>query len=263
VTEQPLYFGPARAPRFGVYHPSQSPSAADRGAVICPPLGHEYFRAHRACRTLASALGRAGVPVLRFDYVGSGDSAGTAAEGGVPEWLADIDAAVEELKRNAPIRRVSLIGLRFGATLAALASERRTDVDWLALWDPVLSGAAYLRELETLQQGWLRDRLGAGSEQLLAGQPERLGMPLSEHLVQQLEAIDLRRRFVPPPRTAIVMSSPQPECLVWQQQLAATGAPVSIACVPSPGDWLNPEAVHQLLFPHAIVKALAELVTAG
>ena len=60
----------------------------------CQPLGHEYIRAHRTFNQLAAGLARAGFPVLRFDYSGTGDSSGADEMGSVKRWMADVREAM-------------------------------------------------------------------------------------------------------------------------------------------------------------------------
>ena len=48
----------------------------DVGVVIVPPLGYEYWSSHRTLRTLAERLAQNGCLALRFDFDGTGDSAG-------------------------------------------------------------------------------------------------------------------------------------------------------------------------------------------
>ena len=62
--------------------------------------------------------------------------------------VADTRAAIDELKRQVPgLDRVTLVGLRFGATLAAAAAAGRDDVERLVLWDPVVDGADYMQSV--------------------------------------------------------------------------------------------------------------------
>ena len=46
------------------------------GVVIVPPVGYEYWSSHRSLRTLAERLAQNGCLALRFDFDGTGDSAG-------------------------------------------------------------------------------------------------------------------------------------------------------------------------------------------
>ena len=114
----PVFFGTSREPLFGVYHPPQTASTVTQGVILCAPVGVEYMRTHRALQKLGVQLAKAGVHVFRFDYFGTGDSAG-GGEAGTPErWADDVVAAAEELRDTARITAVSLVGLRIGAVLA-------------------------------------------------------------------------------------------------------------------------------------------------
>ena len=50
--------------------------ASSVGVVIVPPIGYEYWSSHRTLRTLAERLAEQGCSRLRFDFDGTGDSAG-------------------------------------------------------------------------------------------------------------------------------------------------------------------------------------------
>jgi len=70
-----LYF-PRAAPRlFGWLHLPSGGQASDTGLVICKPFGYEALCGHRSLRAFAEMAAAIGVPALRFDYLGSGDSA--------------------------------------------------------------------------------------------------------------------------------------------------------------------------------------------
>lgn len=142
----PLFFGPANAPLYGVYHPPKAePRAA--GVVLCNAFGQEYMRAHRAYRQLALLLTRKGFHVLRFDYRGTGDSSGDLDGVTARHWLEDIDAAITELRATVGAGEISVLGLRLGALFAAAACRDRSDIARLLLWDPICSGSEYEAEL--------------------------------------------------------------------------------------------------------------------
>ena len=130
-----LYFGSSREPLFGVYEP---PVEVDRreGVVMCTATGDEYFRLYRPFRALALRFAMAGAHVLRFDYIGTGNSGGEVSEYGPEEWTENVDSAIEELKAIAGLRTVCLVGLHWGAVLAAQATRSRDDVERLVLWEP-------------------------------------------------------------------------------------------------------------------------------
>jgi pimeloyl-ACP methyl ester carboxylesterase len=149
-----LYFGAAPRSLFGVLHEPPRAGGEVPAVVMCAPLWREGVRAHRVLRQLGARLAKAGHVVMRFDYTGAGDSAGDTEQGDVDTWLGDVGAAIEEVRRKKGVARVTLLGLRFGATLAALAAGQRDDVERLVLWEPVHDGAAYLEEGRAEQRAW-------------------------------------------------------------------------------------------------------------
>ena len=93
--ELPLYFG-AGGELFGLYQSAGTP--ASKAVLLCPPLGQEQIRCHRLYRQLAHALAAEGIPVLRFDYYGCGDSAGASAQVDWQRCLVDARDAVDEIE---------------------------------------------------------------------------------------------------------------------------------------------------------------------
>jgi uncharacterized protein len=134
-----LSLGTAQRRLFAI-HEAAAPTPRTRAAVLCQPLGTEYTYAHRSMRQLAVRLAMSGFHTLRFDYYGTGDSAGTEAELDLAGCETDVESAMEALADIAGTTRVTLIGLRAGANIAAhVAARRGADVEALALWDPIAS----------------------------------------------------------------------------------------------------------------------------
>lgn len=146
---QAVWFGPRWRPLFGWLHvPRQKLGRG--GVVLCPPIGKELTETQYVYRLLARRLQAAGFVVLRFDYDGTGDSAGgTNDPDRIDAWLRSIDEGLDFVRRCGP-SWTAAVGLRVGATLAAVAAQR-SPLDALVLWDPVLSGRAFLREQRALQ----------------------------------------------------------------------------------------------------------------
>ncbi len=138
-----FYFGPSESYLLGVFHPRQGTNR-NEGIVLCNPFGQEYLRAHKSMRRLAINLAGLGYPVLRFDYRGTGDSAGDIDGHTADHWVEDIGHAIQELVDVAAVTRVALIGLRLGALLAAQAAARFGQVSRLVMWDPIADGAEYV-----------------------------------------------------------------------------------------------------------------------
>jgi alpha-beta hydrolase superfamily lysophospholipase len=146
VSGTPTWFGPADRPLFGWLHVPDD-GTARAGVVLCPPSGYEAVCSHRTLRVVAERLADLGIVALRFDYDGTGDSAGHHDDPDrVRSWVASIEAA-RDLLRAAGVTTVAAVGMRLGATLAAATP----DLDGLVLWDPVWSGRTFVRQLRALQ----------------------------------------------------------------------------------------------------------------
>jgi len=196
----PFFFGTRQRRLFGVYSPARASAAGSgsKAVLLCPPWGQEYLRAHRAMKQLATLLNQGGVHVLRFDYFGTGDSAGEMLDASLAGWQADIETAIDELKDTTDAARVGLVGLRLGGTLAAgIAARRRKDVDSLVLWDPVVSGEAHLKELLNEAPPRAAEK-GSGHEVM--------GFALGEAMAAELRGLVLPAAELPA-RTLVVRST--------------------------------------------------------
>jgi alpha/beta superfamily hydrolase len=153
------WFGPAERPLFGWFH-VPADGLARAAVVLCPPIGVEGRVSYATFRALAERLVAAGFAVLRFDYEGTGDSAGTFSEPGrTDSWLASIACARETMRRHGA-KGIAVVGMRIGATLAAVDASRGEPLDALVLWDPCASGRAFLRQQVALKG------LGVGDDQV-------------------------------------------------------------------------------------------------
>src|SRR5947209_7243554 len=91
VRRTPFYFESQGQSLFAWLHCPEQALHASHGVVLCPPIGHEQVHAHRSLRHLADALAEMGFAVLRFDYHGTGDSAGSDEDPDrVATWLANV-----------------------------------------------------------------------------------------------------------------------------------------------------------------------------
>jgi exosortase A-associated hydrolase 2 len=147
AVETPLFFEGGDYRLFGVVHqPVGTPSGA--AWVFCHPFAEEKLWAQRVYVSFARTLAARGAWVVRFDMMGNGDSEGQFSAASVNTMLSDIDCAIRYLEGVSGISRgIGLLGLRFGATLAALAAERSPKVGKLVLWEPIVDGAKYMQEM--------------------------------------------------------------------------------------------------------------------
>ena len=107
---------------------------------------------HRMFVKLSRELAAHGVASLRFDFRGSGDSAGEFEELTVRSEIADALEAIKFLRRHRRVdtRRLALVGLSMGAAVAAhLVGRERVRCKSLVLWAPVAEGEGILDDLST------------------------------------------------------------------------------------------------------------------
>jgi exosortase A-associated hydrolase 2 len=147
MQEKPFYFPNNNYNLFGVLHLPGTNPVTD-GFVFCHPFAEEKLWTHRVFVSFARELTKLGYAVLRFDYMGHGDSDGEFEESTVDSRLADINCAINQLKSEIPsLQEIGLLGLRFGATLAGLVAGQRDDIGKLILWEPVVDGSRYMIEV--------------------------------------------------------------------------------------------------------------------
>ena len=195
----PVCFGDEARPAFGWFH-SPAGGACLGGAVICPPLGQDYIRAHYALRLLAEQMAAAGFCALRFDYDGTGDSAGSDSDGNRAEaWLTTVRQAIS-LLRGSGIEDITLIGLRLGGTLAALAGAGDGGVDQVVLWDPYVSGRSFLREERLISVAQL------GVQPSQDGSVEIPGFWYDEVTASEISALGLATCALPLARRALMLT---------------------------------------------------------
>ncbi len=137
---------------FGVLSLPPVAKALPLGVLFCGPLWHQNICSYRPLRTLAVNLARQGLPVLRFDWPGIGDSLDARTGSVTPSlWSDAAQQALDALDAHTEVDALAVIGLRIGATLslpAVLADPRVTRSVLLA---PFASGRAFLRELRAFE----------------------------------------------------------------------------------------------------------------
>ncbi|HUH08567.1 MAG TPA: alpha/beta hydrolase [Egibacteraceae bacterium] len=260
---EPFYFGDRDAPLFGLYHPPSGPLLRDAAILLCSPIGHEQIISHRAFTQLSRRLSGAGFAVMRFDFYGSGDSAGACEEGSPQRWRRDIVAAIGSLRLRSACRRLAIVGCRFGATLAMLAGAERQDIASMVLWDPVSSGARYVEELSARHEAMLRQTHVAASRRGgHSAAREFLGMAMSSTAVDEIAAIDaLTLPCKPAGRVLLVDSGRDQRADQLPQRLTALGSRVDCRLLPVENAWTWIEDVNKVLVPQLILNAIVSWIS--
>lgn len=220
-------------------------------------MGQEYIRSHRAYRELAARLSKVGFPVLRFDFYGCGDSGGDCEQGEIRQWVADISMAIDEIRGRSGFVPVCLVGLRLGGTLAAMAGAERGDVDAMVLWDPVVSGKAYIEELRTLHQEMLRYSR-ARPKRRMTGEKytEILGFPLTAFMRRDLEKVDLLAiRQKPAHNLVLIESNREAAAGRFKEHLTSIGAHIEYQHLPGPKVWVKQKHAYGALVPQQLLHA--------
>lgn len=178
-----------------IYLPQDNLAAT--GLVIVPPIGRERLRCYHETANLARSLAANGVPVLRFDYRGEGESSGDFAHSTISSRVEDIVTAVEQLKRRSGVDQVCLLGLRLGGLLAVMAAEQ-AGIQRMILCDPVGNPSSYARDLlranivlQSQYFGEVFKKEAALRQDLQRGETVSVyGFHLSQAFLQQLETLD-------------------------------------------------------------------------
>ena len=177
---------------FGVLHrPEVMLSEAPEAVLICAPVGQEFVRSHFVLNNLSRLLSAQGVPVLRFDYYGCGDSFGDHEETSFARWREDVIAAYDELKKRTHAAKVVGIGMRLGATLLCNAIDQ-IDLSQVILCDPVIDGAKYLEEMQEMHRKHILNERGLKPVRTTKGLQETvMELSLNEESIRELKALSI------------------------------------------------------------------------
>jgi pimeloyl-ACP methyl ester carboxylesterase len=203
------------------------PAAGRHGVLLCGALNHELLPLYKSWHALAAMIAETGLPVLRFDYHGTGDSLGDDREPRRLEaWVDSIHAAARFMHQELGIDTVDLVGIRLGATLAALTAAD-IGVERLALIAPVVSGRSYIREAQA------RSRMFAGMWRLDEASATRGdiindGFMITRETAAEISRIDLAALAVKPADDLMILSEkPAPATAKFVQRLGAMGCTVT------------------------------------
>jgi pimeloyl-ACP methyl ester carboxylesterase len=184
TTEVPTFFGPSDSPLFGVVHLPVD-NQIRGGVVICGSLGKEGMDSVRLQRVLAGSLAHRGFGVLRFDYLGLGDSAyAQVRDDAVANWVASVGHALDYLTLIGA-ESATAIGIRAGCLILNEYLAQSHTVNRVVYLDPYGTGRRYLREHTTLF------RLSVGEDASTPGEASIIGGRLSDHAAAEFAALQM------------------------------------------------------------------------
>jgi len=192
-------------------------------------------------RQLALKLALSGCHTLCFDYFGTGDSGGDESDTDLAGCEADVESAIEALTDIAGTPQVTLIGLRVGANIAANVAARRAPiVEALVLWDPIISGSAYLHTLRA-SKTW--ERSGASDAPM----------------ANDLKSLELRALLgALPERTAMfVTDDAESRERIFELGFASGAKPATVEFVAAQSPWLESATISGML-PVPVIQRVVE-----
>lgn len=164
----------------------------NKAILICSPIAQEHIRTYKVIRNIAKSLSIKGYHVLRFDYAGIGDSSGEFADMSIDNWLDNISQACNELVDISGVKKINILGVRLGGTLAVL-SGTSLPVEKIVMWDPVVTGSEYLSNLKRMHGEMLTDtmRYSVPRKPEESYSRELLGYIFSEDLLNELANLSI------------------------------------------------------------------------
>ena len=261
----PFYFGDSDKQLYGVYDHPKSNNLSDSGVLLCYPMAQEYMRCHWANRQLVSHLSRAGMHCMRFDYYGTGDSAGLASDADLGQWRSDVNTGLTELKDISGASKISLAGLRFGAAIAATAPVKNHRVSKLVLWDPVVNGASYIDSLREMHKSLLHrlERLHKNREQQQLNEMEELlGFRYSDRMIADIGSINLLE--ITEFNTAnifLFVSEQRDEYEQLKDHLGSLGLLKGYQLVSSAAEWNNMYEIENALIASEMITTISNELT--
>jgi alpha-beta hydrolase superfamily lysophospholipase len=258
-TAVPLYLNDGRDPVFGIFHAPAQGAQGDTAVLICPPFGWDETCSYRSRRDWARRLADEGLPCLRVDLPGTGDSGGSPHDQQrLATWVEALGFAVAELRSMTGCTRVAAIGIGLGGLLICEAISQGAAIEDVVLWAAPGRGRTLLRELRTFASLEDSELVPVPEEALTPsvtaeGEVWVGGFVLTPETAEALEALDVSKLSFPDglPRRALLLG--RDGIAVdkrLRERLEATGASVTLSAghgygemMARPHDAVSPVAV--------------------
>ena len=254
--EEPLILQRDGKRLFAVRHDPAADAPAGPAFLFCHPFAEEKKNSHRCCVEIARHMADLGCGALRLDQFGCGDSDGDFGDSTLDTRLADLRAGLTALGEFFPRRERGLLGMRLGASLAAIVAAEDDCVKHLVLIEPILDGkrafAADLRRM-LIKQMMTDGAASADRKEVVArlergeGSLDFDGYTISAQFYKGLTTLDLGSVAKTAARLLVVQVSPREAILEPLRKLAddctAAGADVTVRSLAMPPPWNRLETV--------------------
>lgn len=200
MTQEAFFLESGNTQLYGVLFSPVSPSPG-KVFLFCHPMFEEKKASHRVLVELARKLAENNCASLMLDFSACGDSEGNIHDFTPSKWDADINTGINYLKERFDNPAITLLGIRFGATLAVQCAEKEDCIKDLILIDPVIKGQTYIDEI--LQQKYIREMMTFGesksdtnamfAELEKTGQLDIDGLMVPSDFFNSLKTIDLNK----------------------------------------------------------------------
>ena len=261
----PFRFGPPEKSLYGVFHAAETRRQPVEAVLLCNPFGQEAVRIHRLYRLLAERLARKGIHVLRFDYFGTGESAGEDNDATLQTWIADIHLAHQELKNRSRAASITWLGARLGGALCAMASaSAASPPQSLVLWESVANGTDYLRELAQAHVDAVAYSIWGTAIALADVKDEAIGFGVSAELLRELKAVNASQfASHKAERVTLITNSGAPGGDEVLRALQQNGRPVEHVKLDIAFDWTSEEAMNTALVPANALQLISNMLEKG
>ena len=153
------------------------------------------------------------------------------------------------------------MGLRLGAMLSIMAGAERGDIDGLVLWNPFITGKAYVEELkimhsEMLKYSYVKPQYSKSSSRLV----EVFGFPFTDLMLSDFEKIDLLSIKEKSAKNIFLLESNEKAREArLKPHLTNPDIRLEYQYIPSPEIWL--EEPHKGLVPHQLLQSVVSWVS--
>lgn len=165
------------------------------GVLFCHAFGEERQKIYRSTFHFANTLADHGIPSMRFDYIGTGDSDGDLPDVSLDSMLSNTLCSAGQARDILNVENLLLLGIRLGAVVAARATSKLDWLDTCIMWNPIIDGAEYLQELKRTEKIIkLTGKPSNGRPLILPDNDDCIVIEadlMTSRMVGQLQAVDL------------------------------------------------------------------------